>query len=169
MLDADGYKYEVVNAGVSGDTTAGGLRRIDWSLEGDVRFVILELGGNDILRGQPVELLQKNLAIMIEKIQKRGAKVLLAGMEAPTNAGPEYRKEVHEAYQELARRYDVVFIPFLLKDVAGTEKFIQEDGTHPNEQGTRIMAEIVYKALRPLLFERNVGAVHSPTFVQSSC
>src|SRR5688572_21888537 len=112
LLEADGYKYEVINAGVSGDTTAGGLRRLDWSLEGDVRFLILELGGNDILRGQPVELIKKNLAEMIEKARSRNIIVLLAGMEAPTNAGPEYRQEVHQAYLELEKEYDVEFVPF---------------------------------------------------------
>jgi acyl-CoA thioesterase-1 len=150
-LTADGYHYEVINAGVSGDTTAGGLRRIDWSMEGNVKFVILELGGNDILRGQPVSMLKQNLGQIIEKAQARGAKVILAGMEAPTNSGSEYRKQVHEAYQELAKKYDVAFIPFFLKDVAGSEKLIQEDGTHPNEQGTKLIAETVYKTLKPLL------------------
>ncbi|HXG65359.1 MAG TPA: arylesterase, partial [Blastocatellia bacterium] len=88
-LEADGFQYEVVNAGVSGDTSAGGVRRIDWSLEGDVRIVILELGANDILRGQPVEQMKKNLSQIIERAQAKGAEVVLAGMEAPTNSGLE--------------------------------------------------------------------------------
>jgi acyl-CoA thioesterase I len=151
LLKADGHPYEVVNAGVSGDTTAGGLRRLDWSLEGDVRFLILELGGNDILRGQPVELIKKNLGEMIEKARSRGITVLLAGMEAPTNAGPEYRQQVHQAYVELEKKYDVVFIPFVLKDLAGNEKLIQQDGTHPTAEGSRLIAETVYEKLKPLL------------------
>lgn len=151
MLEADGHKYEVINAGVSGDTTAGGLRRLEWSLEGDVRFLILELGGNDILRGQPVGMIKKNLADMIVKARSRGITVLLAGMEAPTNAGPEYRQEVHQAYLELEKEHDVVFIPFVLKDLVGSEKLIQEDGTHPTAEGTRLIAATVYKHLKPKL------------------
>ncbi len=151
LLRKDGYKYEVINAGVSGDTTSGGVRRLDWSLEGDVRYLILELGGNDILRGQPVELIKKNLAQMIEAARSRGITVLLAGMEAPTNAGPEYRKEVHQAYVDLEKQHDVIFIPFVLKDLVGSEKLIQEDGTHPTAEGTRLIAKMVYERLKPLL------------------
>jgi acyl-CoA thioesterase-1 len=150
-LEADGYAYEVVNAGVSGDTTDGGLRRIDWALEGDVKFVILELGANDILRGQPVSKMKKNLDLIIERVRARGARVLLAGMEAPTNAGPEYRKEVHEAYLELAETPDVEFIPFFLDRVAGIQSLNQADGVHPNAEGNRVVTETVYQALRPML------------------
>lgn len=150
-LDADGLNYEVVNAGVSGDTSAGGLRRIDWALEGDVKFVILELGANDILRGQPVSAMKKNLSQIIERVKARGAEVVLAGMEAPTNAGPEYRKEVQEAYRDLAREHQVPYIPFFLDRVAMIESLNQNDGVHPNAEGTKIVAETVYKVLRPLL------------------
>ena len=150
-LDADGFAYEVVNAGVSGDTSAGGVRRIDWSLEGDVKIVILELGANDLLRGQPIDAMKKNLAQIIERVKARGATVLLAGMEAPTNAGIEYRKSVHEAFQSLAREYNVAFIPFFLESVAGIESLNQRDGIHPNEEGTKMMADTVYRALQPLL------------------
>ena len=151
LLEADGYKYEVINAGVSGDTSSGGVRRLEWSLEGDVRFLILELGGNDILRGQPVDLIKKNLAEMIQKAKSRGITVLLAGMEAPTNAGPEYREEVHQVYLELEKEHDVIFIPFVLKDLVASEKLIQQDGTHPTAEGARVIAETVYKKLKPLL------------------
>lgn len=151
LLTADGYKYEVVNAGVSGETTSGGLRRLDWSLEGDVRFVILELGGNDILRGQPLSLVEKNISSMIEQMQARKIQVVLAGIEAPTNSGPEYRKEVHEAYQNLAVKYRLPFIPFLLVDLVGKPGMIQEDGTHPTPEGAKVVAETVYKTLRPLI------------------
>ena len=150
-LEADGYAYEVVNAGVSGDTTDGGVRRIDWALEGDVKFIILELGANDILRGQPVSKMKTNLAQIIERARARGVRVVLAGMEAPTNTGPEYRKEVHEAYQELAAKPDVEFIPFFLDRVAGIQSLNQGDGIHPNAEGTRIVTETVYRALRPML------------------
>jgi len=151
LLQTDGYKYEVINAGVSGDTTSGGVRRLEWSLEGDVRFLILELGGNDILRGQPVDLIKKNLAQMIETARSRGITVLLAGMEAPTNAGPEYGQEVHQAYVDLEKQHDVIFIPFVLKDLVGSEKLIQQDGTHPTAEGTRLIAKMVYERLKPLI------------------
>jgi len=150
-LDADGFAYEVVNAGVSGDTSAGGVRRIDWALEGDVKVVILELGANDILRGQPVDELKKNLAAIIERAKSRGATVLLAGMEAPTNSGIEYRQGVHDAFQALARKYAVPLIPFFLDGVAAIDSLNQRDGIHPNEQGTKIVTETVYRLLRPLL------------------
>ena len=154
LLDAAGYQYEVVNAGVSGETTAGGLRRMDWTLDGDVRFVILELGANDILRGQPVDLLKENLTKMIDAIQRKGATVILAGMEAPTNSGPEYRLEVHNAYKDVAEQYKLPFIPFLLKGVAGVESLNQEDLSHPNAEGARIVAQNVLVVLKPLL-DRN--------------
>ena len=150
-LETDGYKYEVVNAGVSGDTSAGGLRRIDWALEGDVRFLILELGANDFLRGQPVSEMKKNLGRIIERVKARGVKVLLAGMYAPTNTGADYQREVQAAFQSLAKEYDVPLIPFFLDRVAGVESLNQGDGIHPNAEGTKIVAETVYQSLRPLL------------------
>ena len=150
-LNADGFNYEVVNAGVSGDTTAGGVRRIDWALDGEVRVVILELGANDILRGQPVAEMKRNLATIIERAKAHGAMVLLAGMEAPTNSGPEYRKAVHEAFPALAREYQIHLIPFLLDRVAGIESLNQRDGIHPNEEGTKLVADTVYRSLRPML------------------
>jgi len=151
MLRRNGYKYKVVNAGVSGDTTAGGLRRIDWSLEDNVQFLVLELGGNDILRGQPIEEMKKNLGTMIEKAQSRAVRVLLLRMEAPTNAGPEYSKEVHQAFDDLSAQYKVTLVSFLWKDSSSVDRLIQQDGTHPNEEGARVMAETVYRALKPLL------------------
>jgi acyl-CoA thioesterase-1 len=150
-LAADGFEYEVVNAGVSGDTSAGGLRRIDWALEGDVRIVILELGANDILRGLPIVEMKKNLSEIIARSKSRGARVLLAGMEAPTNSGADYRRAVHDTFADLAREREVPLIPFFLAGVAGTDSLNQEDGIHPNEEGTRIVAETVYQSLRPLL------------------
>ena len=155
QLAKDGYQYEVINAGVSGDTTAGGLRRIDWALaQGDVRFVILELGANDLLRGQSVAAMKKNLAQMIERAQARGAQVVLAGMYAPTSTGAAYQKEVATAFQSLAREYDVTLIPFFLDRVVGVENLNLEDGIHPNAEGTRIVAETVYQALKPKLDEQ---------------
>ncbi|HYP53495.1 MAG TPA: arylesterase [Pyrinomonadaceae bacterium] len=151
-LEADGYQYEVVNAGVSGETSAAGLRRIDWTLDtGNVRVVILELGANDFLRGQPVAETRKNLSQIIERAKARDAKVLLAGMYTTTNAGERYLREIHEAYESLAREHDVPLIPFFLEGVAGREELNQADGVHPNAEGTKIVAETVYKHLRPLL------------------
>jgi acyl-CoA thioesterase-1 len=150
-LDADGYKYEVVNAGVSGDTSAGGLRRIEWSLEGDVRFVVLELGANDFLRGQPVTETRKNLSGIIERAKGRGAQVLLAGMFTTTNAGREYQQEIRDAFESLAREHKVTLIPFFLEGVAGVDALNQADGVHPNAEGTRVVADTVYKHLKPLL------------------
>jgi acyl-CoA thioesterase-1 len=150
-LDSDGYKYVVVNAGVSGDTSAGGLGRIDWTLEGDVRFLILELGANDLLRGQPVREMKKNLSQIIVRAQERGIIVLLAGMYAPTNSGAEYQREVQEAFGTLASEHQVTLIPFFLDRVAGVESLNQADGIHPNAEGSRIVAETVYRALLPLL------------------
>ena len=153
-LRADGYQYEVVNAGVSGDTSAGGGRRIDWSLEGDVRVVILELGANDLLRGLPVAEMKKNLSAIIARAKSRGAKVLLAGMYSLTSLGSDYQREVHEAFRSLAREHDVPLIPFFLEGVAGDPKLNQPDGVHPNAEGTRIVAETVYRYLRPMLDEK---------------
>jgi acyl-CoA thioesterase-1 len=151
-LAADGFNYEVVQAGISGDTTAGGLRRIDWSLDqGDVKIVILELGGNDILRGQPITEMKKNLAAIIERVKARGAQVLLAGMEAPTNSGIDYRRWTHGAYSELAKEQNVPMIPFFLDRVAGIQSLNQADGIHPNAQGARIVADTVYQYLKPML------------------
>ena len=151
-LDADGYRYEVVNAGVSGDTTTGGLRRLDWSLQtGDVRLVVLELGANDFLRGQPVAESKKNLSEMIGRVKARGADVLLAGMYTPTSSGAEYQREIHEAFQSLAREHDVALIPFFLEGVAGNSALNLDDGIHPNAEGQKVVAETVYKHLKPLL------------------
>jgi acyl-CoA thioesterase-1 len=156
-LEADGYQCEVVNAGVSGETSAGGLRRIDWALKGDVRIVILELGANDILRGQPIGAMKKNLDQIIEKIKTKGATVLLAGMEAPTNSGPDYRRETRAAFAELARTHDVAFIPFLLEGVAGKTLLNRSDGIHPNADGTRVVADMVYRSLKPLLAKQGIS------------
>lgn len=151
LLTQDQYKYEVVNAGVSGDTSSGGLRRIDWSLQDDARFLILELGANDMLRGQPISLVHQNLAEIIQKCQAKKVTVLIAAMEAPSNAGVEYRKQVHDLYPQLAEEYKLPLIPFFLKPVFTTPGALQEDGTHPTAKGARIVAEAVYAVLKPLL------------------
>lgn len=150
-LDTDGYNFEVVNAGVSGDTSAGGLRRLDWALEGDVKVLIVALGANDGLRGLPVAEMKKNLGEIIERVRARNVMVLLAGMEAPPNFGTEYTVAFRNAYRDVALQQRVVFIPFLLDKVAGQEGLNQADGIHPNQQGAAVVADTVWSALRPVL------------------
>lgn len=152
MIDADGFKYEVVNAGVSGDTSAGGVRRLDWSLDaGGVRFLILELGANDFLRGQPVSETKKNLSDIIKRARSRDAQVLLAAMLTTTNTGRDYEVEISDAFKSLASEHDVPLIPFFLEGVAGIDKLNQEDRVHPNAEGTKLVAATVYRHLKPLL------------------
>ncbi len=155
-LDEKGYRYRVVNAGVSGETTAGGLRRLEWSLAERVELVILALGANDGLRGQPVPEMRQNLIQMIELTQARNARVILAGMEAPPNLGPEYTQAFRAVYPELARRYRLPLIPFLLEDVAGLPEFNQADGIHPNRTGELRVLENVWRILEPLLASQTV-------------
>lgn len=150
-IDAEGFEYEVVNAGVSGDTSAGGLRRLDWVLQEDVRVLILSLGANDGLRGLSVAEMRHNLAQIIEKARDRHVLVILAGMEAPPNYGAEYATSFRGAYRDLAREYRVPFIPFLLDKVAGEASLNQADGIHPNPAGAAIVADTVWSVLQPML------------------
>ena len=153
-LDEAGYRYRVVNAGVSGDTSAGGARRIDWALEGNVRFLILELGGNDGLRGLPVAEMKKNLASIIERAQARNVTVILAGMEAPPNLGSDYTAQFRQAFRDLAKKYNVKLIPFVLQGVGGLAEMNQPDGIHPNAEGEKILTETVWRALEPMLRQK---------------
>jgi acyl-CoA thioesterase-1 len=157
-LDAGGYPFEVVNAGVSGDTSAGGVRRLDWALEGDVRVLILALGANDGLRGLPVDEMKKNLEDIIERAKERNIVVILAGMEAPPNYGPDYTSSFRRAYQELAREQEVIFLPFLLENVAGDPSLNQGDGIHPNARGAGIIADGMWKVLRPVLDQMSAAS-----------
>lgn len=150
-LDAGGLKYEVVNAGVSGDTSAGGLRRVDWVLEGDVKILVVALGGNDALRGLPVEQLRDNLMTITDRAKARGIKVILAGMEAPPNFGPAYTAAFRQTYRDVARQQGAVLIPFLLDGVAGLPEMNQGDGIHPTAAGAQKVAETVWSALRPIV------------------
>lgn len=153
-IDEKGRRYQVVNAGVSGDTSAGGVSRIDWALEeGPVKFLILELGGNDGLRGLPIADMKNNLAQIIERAQARGVTVILAGMEAPPNLGEEYTGEFRQAYRDLAKKYKLTLIPFLLEGVAGNREMNQRDGIHPNAAGEKVMTENVWRELEPLLLK----------------
>jgi acyl-CoA thioesterase-1 len=157
-LDAEGYEFEVVNAGVSGDTSAGGLRRLDWALEGDVRVLVVALGANDGLRGLSVEQMKENLSAIIQRARARGITVILAGMEAPPNYGPEYTRAFRQAYRDVAQKERVLFIPFLLDNVAGQSHLNQSDAIHPNPQGTAIVAETVWSVLRPMLDQMPAGS-----------
>jgi acyl-CoA thioesterase I len=150
-VDAAGYRFEVVNAGVTGDTSAGGLSRLDWSMEGDVRILIVALGGNDGLRGLPVGEMKQNIGEIIRRAKAHGAAVLLTGMETLTNMGPVYQREFHNAFPELARQHRVAFLPFLLEGVAGQPDLNQPDGIHPTAQGARIVADHVWQVLEPML------------------
>ena len=153
-LDANGFNYEVVNAGVSGDTSAGGLSRLDWALDGDVRILIVALGGNDALRALPADELKQNLSRIIERAQARHIAVMLAGMEAPPNFGRDYLVSFHQVYPALARQYHVAFLPFILDGVAGNTALNQRDGIHPTAQGARIIADNVWTALKPIVEEQ---------------
>jgi acyl-CoA thioesterase-1 len=150
-LDRKGYRYRVVNMGVSGDTTQDGLARLPMVLADHPQIVVLEFGANDGLRGQPVTVAEQNQARMIEALQKAGARVVLAGITLPPNYGPEYLNRFDAMYPDLAKRYRVALIPFLLADVAAKPNLMQRDGLHPNAEGTRIVAENVLKQLEPLL------------------
>jgi acyl-CoA thioesterase I len=151
-LDDEGYRWEVVNASVSGDTSAAGRQRLDWALgQQNVRIVILELGANDGLRGLPVAEMKKNLAAIIERCHEQRIAVLLAGMEAPPNFGPEYVVSFRQVYRDLARQYHVALLPFLLDKVAGISQLNQADGIHPTPEGARIVADTVWRVLKPMV------------------
>jgi acyl-CoA thioesterase-1 len=150
-IDEAGYDFEVVNAGVSGDTSAGAVRRLDWALEGNVRVLIVAFGGNDGLRGLPVGQMKENLTDIIGRARERNIVVILAGMEAPPNFGQEYATQFRQAFRDVALRERVLFIPFLLNTVAGKPELNQADGIHPNQQGTQIVADTVWSVLQPLL------------------
>jgi acyl-CoA thioesterase-1 len=151
-LDERGERYVVVNAGVSGDTSAGGLRRLDFALtEGHPRILIVALGGNDGLRGLAPEQLESNLAAIIERGLERGVRVILAGMEAPPNFGADYTARFRQVYPTLAKRYQLPLVPFLLEGVAGDPSLNQADGIHPNARGAAKVADLVWRALEPEL------------------
>ena len=150
-LQREGIDAEVVNAGISGDTAAGGRRRLDWALDGNVKVLVVALGANDGLRGSPVASMKENLQAIIRDAKGRGITVLLLGMEAPPNFGPEYTAEFRQAFRDLADAEDVEFIPFFLSGVAGIPALNQADGLHPNAEGATRVADTVWKALEPLV------------------
>jgi len=146
-LDARGAKYRVVNMGVSGDTTQDGLARVSMAVNEKPSIVLLELGGNDGLRGIPIAITHSNLAQMIEAFQAAGARVVLAGMTLPPNYGQQYIAQFEKVYRDLAAKYKVKLIPFLLEGVGGHDEFMQRDRLHPNAAGARKVEAVVMKAL----------------------
>lgn len=146
-----GYPHAVINAGVSGDTTTGGLRRLAWILKSRPSMVILELGANDGLRGQPLSLMASNLANIIDGLQQAGVEVVLAGMQIPPNYGLEYTTGFATLFEQLARDHSVTLIPFFLEGVAARKKLNQADGIHPTAEGYRIVAQTVFEVIEPLL------------------
>ena len=153
MLNSKGRKVNVINAGISGDTSAGGLARIDWVLRQPVDVLFLELGANDGLRGLPVEETRKNLQLIIDKTRakNKGVRIILAGMMVPPNMGKEYANAFSQVFRDLAAKNKCVRIPFLLEGVAGMEKLNQADGIHPTAEGHRIIAKNILKYLEPVL------------------
>lgn len=150
-LDGLGYHYRVINAGVSGDTTAGGLRRVPWILHNKPALVILELGANDGLRGLPVDQTKSNLGQIIRQLQEAGTTVVLAGMKLPPNYGQSYTASFETMYRMLAKEHQLALIPFFLEGVGGLSSLNQADGIHPTKDGYGVIVEEVLKVLRVVL------------------
>ncbi len=152
-IDASALPYQTVNGGVSGETSAGLLRRLDWVLQAPAAVIVVETGANDGLRGQAVEGTKATIGQILSRIAKErpDAKIVLAQMEAPTNLGVQYTRAFHAMFPALAKEHGVVLMPFLLDGVAGQVKLNQGDGVHPNDAGERIVTENVWTTLRPLL------------------
>jgi len=150
-LRREGYAYEVVNAGNSGDTSDGGLTRLDWSLSGKVAVLVVELGANDGLRGISPDRTRQNLESIVMAARQRGITVLLTGMEAPPNYGPAYTDQFRRTFRDVAAKEHVAFMPFFLEGVAGIPSLNQPDGVHPTPEGARIVAANVWRYLEPLL------------------
>ena len=157
--DSLGLPVRVVNAGVSGETSAGGLARVDWILRARVDVFVLELGGNDALRGIPPDATYSNLRGIVEKVRELspGTRVLLTGMEAPPNMGQDYTGEFRQVYTRLAREFNLPFMPFVLQDVGGVPELNQADGIHPTVEGHRIIADNLWPYLEPLVRRTTSG------------
>jgi len=151
-LDKEGYKWRVVNLGIDGNTTEDGVARIESAVRLKPAVVLLELGGNDGLRGLPLKVTRKNLETMIVAFQQAGAKVVLAGMTLPPNYGPDYIRDFQKIYTDLAAKYKLKLIPFLLADIVTPDlRYLQKDGIHPTAEGAQIVSGTVLKAVKPLL------------------
>jgi len=151
ILRREGYRYRVVNAGASGDTTAGGLRRVDWVLRAHPEVAIVALGANDGLRGLSVAGMRENLEHIVRRLREGRARVLLAGMRVPPNYGADYAREFAAVFPAVARRTGVTLVPFLLDGVAAQPALNQADGIHPNAAGHRVIADRLWPYLKPLL------------------
>jgi acyl-CoA thioesterase I len=151
-IDSLHLPYKVINAGVSGETTSGGIGRIDWILRQPIDVFVLELGGNDGLRGIPLTITKKNLQAIIDKVKTKypSVKIVLAGMQIPPNMGQDYTTRFRKIYPELAADNNAHLIPFLLKEVGGDPKLNQDDGIHPNKEGEKIVAENVWEVLKEI-------------------
>ena len=154
-IDSLGLNYEVINAGLSGETTAGGRSRVGWLLRQPVDVFVLELGGNDGLRGLPLSATRRNLQAIVDTVRRRspGATIVLAGMQIPPNLGAAYATEFKGLYREIATKNQLVLIPFLLEGVGGDRRLNQPDGIHPTPAGHRVLARTVWAVLQPLLRE----------------
>ncbi|HEY7040751.1 MAG TPA: arylesterase [Methylomirabilota bacterium] len=150
-LKREGYDYRVVNAGVSGDTTAGGLRRVDWALRLKPEVVIVELGVNDALRGQPLSGVRSNLEQIVGRFQASGARVLIAGMRLPPNYGDQYAEDYYRLYGEVARARNAPLMPFFLDGVGAVARLNQADGIHPTAEGYAIVVDRLWPHLVTLL------------------
>lgn len=150
-LKAQGIDAEIVNAGVSGDTSSGGLSRLDWSLADHPDAAILELGSNDMLRGVPPKVTEKNLRAILSTLQKDHVPVLFTGMHAQRNLGPDYVAEFDAIYPRLAKEYPVIFYPFILDGVALNPKLNQADGLHPNPAGVKIIVARILPDVKKLI------------------
>ncbi len=152
-IDSLNLKYTVVNAGLSGETTSGGLKRIDWVMKQKVDIFFLELGANDMLRGLPIAETRKNLSeiISIVKVKNPKVKIGLCEMMAPPNMGDEYVREFNKIYKDLSSSFEITFVPFFLDGVAGHEDLLLKDGKHPNAEGQKIVAENIWNSLETML------------------
>ena len=153
-------RFQLVNAGVSGDTTAGGLRRVDWLLKQSHALVVVELGGNDGMRGQPIAGIEQNLREIIQKVRASGAKVLLLGMRIPSSYGPEYAAEFEALYPRLARELDIPFVPFFMEGVAGVPEQNLPDGIHPTASGHEKLAQALVAPLEKLIAQAGPTTEH---------
>jgi acyl-CoA thioesterase-1 len=155
-IRAGNFPFEVVNAGVSGDTSADGLRRIDWLLQQRIDMLVIALGANDGLRGLPVSALQANLQAIVDKTKAKnpGAQIVIAGMQMPPNLGADYGGKFQRVYADVAQKNNAILIPFLLEEVGGHRDLNQADSIHPTAAGHRIMAETVWRTLEPKLREK---------------
>src|SRR5450755_110355 len=152
-LKASGVDAKIINAGVSGDTSAGGLARLDWSLADHPQAAIIELGSNDALRGQSPAETEKNLSAILARLKAEHVAVLLTGMKAPRNLGPEYAAQFDAIYPKLAKQFGVLFYPFILDGVAANPKLNQADGIHPNPAGVKIIADRMMPYVKQLVLQ----------------